>query len=320
MQKFLVLLFLAVAFVFNTKTDLQSQERPPAWAYPVNPADFKLSPDDGILRHVPDSTASMTLTQVRDRFYTADWHPGDHSPMPDVVARGRKADVSACGFCHRADGPGGPESANLMGLPVAYFVRQMVEIKSGARKSSVPNRAPIQLLNKLAAAITADEVKAAATYYSTLKPRATINVVESDTAPKTVVSAWFLTPLSNGETEPLGERIIEVATNLQQYIDKDSRAHFVAYVPKGSIENGRVLAASGDTSVQCATCHGPGLKGAGDFPRIAGLSPTYILRQLYDFKHGARAGAESSLMKSSLENRSTTDMIALAAYAASLAP
>jgi cytochrome c553 len=115
----LVLLFLAVAFVFNTKTDLQSQERPPAWAYPVNPADFKLSPDDGILRHVPDSTASMTLTQVRDRFYTADWHPGDHSPMPDVVARGRKADVSACGFCHRADGPGGPESANLMGLPVA---------------------------------------------------------------------------------------------------------------------------------------------------------------------------------------------------------
>ena len=72
MQKVLVLLFLAVAFVFNTKTDLQSQERPPAWAYPVNPADFKLSPDDGILRHVPDSTASMTLTQVRDRFYTAD--------------------------------------------------------------------------------------------------------------------------------------------------------------------------------------------------------------------------------------------------------
>jgi len=248
------------------------------------------------------------------------WHPGDHSPMPDVVARGRKADVSACGFCHRADGPGGPESANLMGLPVAYFVRQMVEIKSGARKSSVPNRAPIQLLNKLAAAITADEVKAAATYYSTLKPRATINVVESDTAPKTVVSAWFLTPVSNGETEPLGERIIEVVTNLQQYVDKDSRAHFIAYVPKGSVEKGRALATGGDKSVQCATCHGPGLKGAGDFPRIAGLSPTYIFRQLYDFKHGARVGAESSLMKSPLEKLSTSDMIALAAYAASLAP
>jgi cytochrome c553 len=175
-------------------------------------------------------------------------------------------------------------------------------------------------LNKLAAVITAEEVTAAATYYSSLKPRATINVVESETAPKTVVTAWFLTPVRSGETEPLGERIIEVATNFQQYVDKDSRAHFIAYVPKGSIEKGRALATGGDTSVQCATCHGPGLKGAADFPRIAGLSPTYIFRQLYDFKHGARVGAESSLMKSPLEKLSTSDMIALAAYAASLAP
>jgi len=320
LKSFLVWLFFAMALIFVAKTDVRSQESPPAWAYPVNPPDFKPSPDDGIPRHVPDSTASMTLTQVRDRFYTADWHPDDHGPMPDVVARGRKPDVSACGFCHRADGPGGPESANLMGLPVAYFVRQMAEIKSGARKSSVPNRAPIQLLNTLAAAITDDEVQASARYYSTLKPRATIKVVESEMAPKTVVTAWFLTLVSSGETEPLGERIIEVATNLLQFVNKDSRTLFIAYVPKGSIEKGRAQAASGDASVQCGTCHGPDLKGIGDIPGIAGRSPTYIFRQLYDFKHGARAGAESSLMKPPLEKLSIPDMIALAAYVASLAP
>jgi cytochrome c553 len=41
---------------------------------------------------------------------------------------------------------------------------------------------------------------------------------------------------------------------------------------------------------------------------------------LYDFKHGARAGAGSALMKPSVEKLSIRDMIPLAAYAASLAP
>src|SRR5436305_7704143 len=85
-------------------------DEPPAWAYPVNPPDFKLSPDDGTLRRVPDSSAAFTLTQLRDLFFAPDWHPGDHPPMPEIVSRGRKPDVRACGVCHRADGPGGPEN------------------------------------------------------------------------------------------------------------------------------------------------------------------------------------------------------------------
>ena len=39
--------------------------KPPEWAYPVNPPDFKLAPDDGTPRRVPDSSASYTLTQSR---------------------------------------------------------------------------------------------------------------------------------------------------------------------------------------------------------------------------------------------------------------
>ena len=36
----------------------------PAWAYAVNPPDFKVQPDDGAPQHVPDSTAAFTVTQT----------------------------------------------------------------------------------------------------------------------------------------------------------------------------------------------------------------------------------------------------------------
>src|SRR6202050_585793 len=84
----------------------------PAWAYPWAP-DFKAAPDDGAPRHVPDSTAAFTITQERDLFFAPDWHPGDHPPMPSVVAHGRPPDVRACGSCHRSEGTGGPENASL---------------------------------------------------------------------------------------------------------------------------------------------------------------------------------------------------------------
>src|ERR1039457_519083 len=65
LKSFLVWLFFAMALIFVAKTDVRSQESPPAWAYPVNPPDFKLSPDDGIPRHVPDSTASIDRKSTR---------------------------------------------------------------------------------------------------------------------------------------------------------------------------------------------------------------------------------------------------------------
>ena len=74
--------------------------------------------------------------------------------MPAVVARGRKPDVLACGFCHRADGPGGPENASLAGLSADYIVQQMADFKSGARKTSVPERAPPALMIQVAKAAT----------------------------------------------------------------------------------------------------------------------------------------------------------------------
>jgi hypothetical protein len=51
----------------------QADDAPPAWAYPVNPPDFKVEPDDGTQRHVPDSTAAFTVRQARDLFFALDW-------------------------------------------------------------------------------------------------------------------------------------------------------------------------------------------------------------------------------------------------------
>ena len=322
MKTYAVLLMLPFAVAVVAATPAASQESPPAWAYAANPPDFKLLPDDGTIRRVPGSNAGYTLTQLRDRFLSPDWHPGDYPPRPEIVATGRKPDVFACGFCHRADGPGGPENANLTGLSKAYIVQQMADFKSGARKSSVPNLGPQTLKASLAKAITDADIEPAAAYFSAIKPRSIVSVVETDTVPKTYVTGWHLAVMKGGEKEPIGQRIIEVPENLEQFVNRDTRARFIAYAPPGSIKKGEALAVTGESgkTIPCGTCHGPGLKGLGPIPGIAGRSPSYTVRQLYDFKHGTRAGVGSALMKASVEKLTVEDMFVLAAYAASLEP
>src|SRR5499425_364491 len=169
MRTFILVLALGLASVFATTTGTFSAEEPPAWAYPVNPPDFKPHPDDGALRRVPESTATYSLSQLRDRFLAPVWHPGDHPPLPPIVAQGRQPNTFACGFCHRADGPGGPENSSLAGLPAAYIVQQLADFRSGARQTSVPHRLPPTLMISLAKDLTAAEVEAAAAYFSALK-------------------------------------------------------------------------------------------------------------------------------------------------------
>lgn len=321
MNAYAAILLLPLICGLAAATPARAAEGPPAWAYPVNPPDLKPVPDDGTLRRVPGSTAAFTLTQVRDRHFSPDWHPGEHPPQPEVVARGRKPDVPACGFCHRADGPGGPENANLAGLPAAYIVQQAADFKTGARKTSVPKRNIDQKMGIFQAATDA-EVQAAAAYFSALKPRTVIKVVETDTVPKTFIMANHLAALNSGETEPIGQRIIEVPEDLERFVSRDTHSLFIAYVPVGSVQKGQALAASGGggKTIQCGICHGPDLKGLGPIPGIAGRSPSYIVRQLYDFKHGTRAGIGSALMKPTVEKLTVEDMLALAAYVSSLAP
>src|SRR5579863_1624721 len=293
----------------------------PAWAYPWAP-DFKAPPADDVPQHVPDSAPSFTVKQERDLFFVPDWHPEDHPAMPDVVAHGRMPDVRACGSCHRAAGTGGPENASLAGLPAAYIVQQIEDYKSGARKFAGPQRGPSVLMTAIAKASNEEEIKSAAAYFSALKPATNIKVVETDTVPVTQIARVFYMLVKDGGTEPIGQRIIETPVDAAQFEHRDTRSQFIAYVPKGSIAKGEVLATTGGAGITtpCITCHGPDLRGVAPIPGIAGRSPSYLVRQLYDFQQHARAGSASAPMGPVVEKLSPDDMISLAAYVTSLTP
>jgi cytochrome c553 len=318
--RFVVVILLLAAMVFSP-FPARAADGPPEWAYQITPASFKAPPDDGVPRRVPNSSATYTVTQLRDRFIAPVWHPEEHPPLPPIVAQGRKPDVFACGFCHRADGPGGPENSALAGLPAAYIVQQMNDYKSGARRTAVPKR-NVDLMIGLAKAATDEEIAAAAAYFSALKPRQHTRVVEADTVPKTFIMANHYAALPSGEKEAIGQRIVEVPEVLEQFVNRDTHARFVAYVPVGSVARGEALVKTGGAgkTLACVTCHGPDLKGVGMIPSIAGRSTNYVVRQLYDIKLGFRAGAFSGLMKDVVVKLQEEDMLAIAAYLATQAP
>ena len=56
---------------------------------------------------------------------------------------------------------------------------------------------------KTAKGITDAEIEQAAVYFSGLKPRAVIKVMETATVPKSRVAGWFLAALPGGEAEPI---------------------------------------------------------------------------------------------------------------------
>jgi cytochrome c553 len=131
----------------------------------------------------------------------------------------------------------------------------------------------------------------------------------------------MLVALDTGESEPIGQRIVETPENLERTELRDDRSGFVAYVPLDSVRKGEALAKGGSSkALRCATCHGRELQGKGKVPALAGRSPSYIVRQLYDIQSGARTGAAVQPMKPVVADMTIDDMIALAAYTASLKP
>jgi cytochrome c553 len=125
-----------------------------------------------------------------------------------------------------------------------------------------------------------------------------------------------------GEMEPIGNRIITVPVDQTRARLRDPRpgAGFIAYVPVGSVARGKALVETGGAgkTIACSICHGDALKGLGDVPRLAGLHPIYIARQLYLFKDGTRNGVDAQLMKKPVARLTDDDILAIAAYLASL--
>lgn len=299
-------------------------EPPPGWAYAINPptepSDAPSTPDS-TPRHVPDSEAVFTKAQTLNLFRPPEWHPEEHPAMPDIVSRGREPDVYACGYCHLPNGQGRPENSSLAGLPAAYIVQQLADFKSGSRKSSEPRHGPTSAMITYETKATEKEIQSAAEYFSALKPRPWIRVVETDSVPKTHVAGWMLVASDGGESEPIGGRIIETPENLERTELRDDHSGFIAYVPVGSIKKGEALAnGASSKTLRCATCHGRDLKGKDKVPSLAGRSPSYLVRQLYDIQSGARRGAAVHVMKPVVTKLTIDEMAALAAYAASLNP
>ena len=295
----------------------------PGWAYPLNaPGGAQAPADDNSPKHVPGSNVALTAAQIAGRDGVPDWRPNEHPPMPQIVANGRPPAVRACAYCHLPNGAGRPENASLAGESPGYIKQQVTNFRNGERNGSEPRRVPQNLMLQIAKAVTDAEVDQAAAYFSKLPPVSFVKVIESGTAPKTIVSGGMLMKAAEGGTEPIGSRIIEVPDDSDRAGNRDSDVTYTAYVPPGSLAKGKELATSetGDKTIACKECHGDDLKGDGDtVPWIAGRSPSYIVRQLIDIQNGKRSGTADP-MKMVVEKLTPDDIIAIAAYVSTLKP
>jgi cytochrome c553 len=295
------------------------------WAFTLNapPAPGAApAPDPSEVVRVPGSDVTFKRSELRNLFDPPDWHPDNHPAMPPVVSKGRGPDILACGFCHLPNGQGRPENASLSGQPAEYLMQQMRDYRNGLRRSGEPRMGPPRLMTAIGAAATEDEAREAADYFASFPFRQWVRVVETDTVPKTEVQGWMFVPTEGGGTEPIGTRILETPEDLARVQLRDSEASFIAYVPTGAVARGRTLVTTGGNgrTQACTVCHGTDLRGLGPLPALAGRSPSYIVRQLYDLKTGVRNGAWSDLMDAAVANLTVEDMVNIAAYTASLAP
>jgi len=309
---------MGVACLLSAVAGRAQAPAPPSWAFlaPDKEQPPAKAEEAGPI-HIPGSAKTYTAKEIDNLTNPPDWFPDEHGGLPKVVQGGAGSTAMACGSCHLMTGQGHPESADLAGMPVEYLVRQMADFKNGTRIDAAR-------MNAIAKVTSDEDARKAAEWFNGLKPTAWVKVVESNTVPRSYVSTKgrMRLPHPDGGTEPLGARIVELPQDAARAASRDPHSGFVAYVPVGSIEKGKRLAATGGAgkTLSCNICHGDDGKGLGDVPRIAGLHPVYIARQLYNFKGSNYSGTSSALMKKVVANLSDDDILALAAYAASLAP
>jgi cytochrome c553 len=307
-----VLLFGVVAAAQNpTPTTIPNGL--PEWAYnipdKVQPPEAKVP---SVVR-VTGSSKEYEATAIAGNANPPDWFPDEHPAAPKSV---KGPMPNACGTCHLMSGQGHPESADIAGMPAEYIIRQMNYFKTGARKEE-------GRMGPIARAVPDEDVRQAAEYFAAMKPAPFVKVIETATPPKTYISAdaRHRRIMPEGGTEPIGRRIIQVPEDPMQVTIRNPHSGFIAYVPPGSIRKGEALAkGGGGKTIQCDICHGEKLTGLGEVPRLAGLQPVYIARQLITLQNGTSAGTNAALMKRVVAKLTEDDIISLAAYVGSLPP
>ncbi len=291
-------------------------------------------------RHVEGSRIEFSIAGVRaatNRGGIVDWFPEDHqNPIPDIITRGPAAlgkDAKACGLCHLSDGSGRPENASPAGLPTEYIMRQLNDFKNDLRHSSDPRKGNSNTMVMLAKAMTNEEMRAAAEYFAAVKWRPHEQVIETDLVSKTRIQGELFIPTAKELTEPIDKRIIEVPADVEaNQTLRNSRGTWIAYVPIGAIQKGKDLVTLGGMKIvngqivqgkttPCGTCHGIDLMGVPpDVPPLAGRSPSYMAREIFDIQQGARNGSNSNvqLMRMVVAKLEPEDIINITAYLASL--
>jgi cytochrome c553 len=336
-----VLCLVGAAYIATAASSIQAQVEPePLWAYawstqpkpgdkavPQAPPTRNLRPNEDPAeqtkpRKVDGSTATYSLVDVRDGHDVIDWFPGDHPPMSNIIKHGPASLMAergrGCGSCHLPNGKGRPENAPPAGQPVGYTIQTLRDFRDGKRASADPRKPNTPTMTALAKAMTEDEMRQVAEYFAAMPWTPWIRVVEAERIPEMHLEEGGMhITVGKEPTEPLAGRIVETPEDdYQANMVRNPRSGWVAYVPVGSLARGEKLVDAG----RCVTCHGTDLMGSGDFPGIAGRSPSYMMRQLWDMKRGTRNGLWMPLMKPVVANLTADDMTAIVAYLASIKP
>jgi cytochrome c553 len=342
-----VLMYGLLIAIGSSVVQAQTDEPIPLWAYgyetqpqpgdqprvPVPPSRELRPGEDAEELNTPlsveGSSATYSRIEIRDAHNVIDWFPSDYPPMPDIIKYGpaslRGESDWACGSCHLPNGKGRPSNAPTAGLPVAYIIQQLNDMRDGLRYSADPRKPNTPNMIRMARAMTNEEIQEAAEFWSVIPWTRWMHVMEVNLIPE-----MHLNPNNNmyftigtEPTEALAGRIIETPADTYQadYL-RNPRSPWNVYVPVGSLAKGEELVVSGGVgkTIQCGVCHGPDLMGIGIIPGIAGRSPSYMMRQLYDLKKGVRNGVGAQLMKPVVANLNVEDMTNIVAYLASIIP
>jgi cytochrome c553 len=335
-----VLAIVSAAFIATATLSIQAQVEPePLWAYawstqpkpgdkaiPQAPPTRNLRPNEDPEeqtkpRKVDGSGATYSLVDVRDGHNVIDWFPGDHPPMTPIMKNGPASlgnTARGCASCHLPNGKGRPENAPPAGQPVGYTIQTLRDFRDGKRVSADPRKPNTPTMTALAKAMTEEEMRQSAEYFAAMPWTPWIRVIEADRIPEMHLEEGNMhITVGKEPTEPLAGRIVETPEDAYQANSvRNPRSGWIAYVPIGSLARGERLVEAG----RCVTCHGTDLMGSGDFPGIAGRSPSYMMRQLWDMKRGTRNGLWMPLMKPVVANLTADEMTAIVAYLASITP
>jgi cytochrome c553 len=294
-----------------------------SWAYLPTTKGVALPdlPSDAVIK-VAGSALELSGAQWNTRADNPDWFPDGHPAMPDAVAKSGPAGRIACANCHLPNGLGHLGTAVLAGLPASYLLEQLNAFRDDRRRSAERRLQHTRKMNIVARGLALDDGIAAADYFSRLPARPWMRVVETESVPRTDIDPdnW-LNHAPGGGREPIGQRIVELAENDYRMGIGDPTSGIIAYVPRGSIRRGDSLThAWTPQRPACTTCHGLDLHGAGAVPGIAGQMPSYLARQLWDIKSGSRRGDSVAPMLVVVRSITPGEIIAIAAYLASLQP